>query len=161
VRRYALPSGAGRFFFPRSSRLASDDETFADLRKPEFSYEEAAFVARSPVPLPPPRGRRGWAVGRMLVDEPERTEIATSCSDPGLVVLTRTFDPGWKVQLDGLATEPLRADLALLAVPVPAGEHRIALAYAPRSWRWGRVVSGISLLLVAALWMSAPRRDRP
>jgi hypothetical protein len=173
VRRYALPPGAGRYFFPREARLASDAEVFEKLRSPSFAYDDVAYVAdvdhvahvaqvaESPAPLPPPRARQGFAIGSVVTDEPERTEIATSCSDPGLLVLTRTFDPGWEASVDGLAVSVLRADLAFLALPVPAGEHRVVLTYAPRSWRIGRLVSLASLVLAAALWIAAPRRALP
>jgi uncharacterized membrane protein YfhO len=98
-------------------------------------------------------------VASVLVDEPERTEIATSCSDPGLLVVTRTFDPGWAIVVDDRVAETLRADMAFLGAVVPAGDHRLVLTYQPRSWRYGRWVSAISLVLLAALALAAPSRD--
>jgi hypothetical protein len=57
---------------------------------------------------------------------------------------------------------PVRADLALVAVPVPAGEVAFTLRYAPASVRHGLLIGGVTLLLclglALALWL---RRDRP
>ena len=57
---------------------------------------------------------------------------------------------------------PVRADLTLVAVPVPAGEVAFTLRYAPASVRNGLLTGGVTLLLsvvlALALWL---RRDRP
>lgn len=77
-----------------------------------------------------------------------------------LLVLTRSWDPGWEARVDGEAVPVLRAQLALLAVVVPPGEHRIEIAYRPRSFRIGLGLSAAGLLAVLALALAAPPGGR-
>jgi uncharacterized membrane protein YfhO len=76
-----------------------------------------------------------------------------------LLVLSEVYYPGWKARVDGLPAESLRADLALRAIPVPAGSHRVEMIYRPWTVPAG---IGISLLSImgaglAALWVRRRR----
>jgi hypothetical protein len=163
VLRYGLPPGMGRVFFAREAVVASDDAAFEALRRKEFDPEETAFLDSSPVPLPPRRTARGFALARVVRDEPERSEIALSSSEGGLVVLTRSFDPGWRIRLDDLPLTSLRVDLAFLGVLVPGGEHRLSLSYEPPLYRLGLWLSTLSLLVLLALALAGrrPAGSRP
>ncbi len=154
VLRYALPAGAGRVLFVREVRVAGDDDVWQVLKAPGFEPEAIGFVAGSPGPLPPPRRRNGFSVARVLRDEAESLEVATSTSEPGLMVVTRSWDRGWKASLDGRDVPLLRADLAFQGVLVPAGEHTVRLSYAPSSYRIGAAISGTSLLVLLGLLLS-------
>ncbi len=157
ILRYGLPSGLGRVFFPRDTAVANDDVVFEALRRKEFDPEERAWLDSSPVPLPPRRTARGFALARIVRDEPERAEIAVSASEGGLVVLTRSFDPGWHIRIDDLPVTSLRVDLAFLGVLVPGGEHRLSLSYEPPLYRLGLGLSGASLLVLLALVLAGQR----
>ena len=163
IRRYELPGAVGRAFLPREVRAGGDDDVFEALRRPGFAPEEVAWVASSPVPLPPRRTPKAFFLARFLRDEPERAELAVSTSEPGLVVLTRSFDSGWRARLDGAPVPALRADLAFLGVLVPAGDHRVELEYRPPGYRTGLAISGASFVLLAALVLAGPSplRRRP
>jgi len=162
VRRYDVPEPFGRAFFPLESREATDDETFEALRRSGFDAGRTALVSPDPgaAPLPPPRPSGGWAAARFLSDGAERAEIATSASNPSLLVLTRSWDPGWIVRVDGERTRTRRAQLGLLAVVVPAGEHRLELRYSPTSFRVGLGLSAAGLLAVLALALAGPPGGR-
>jgi hypothetical protein len=163
VLRYRLPPAMGRVFFPREAIVANDEAAFEALRRKGFDPEETAFLDSSPVPLPPRRTSRGFALARVLRDDPERTEIAISASEGGLVVLTRSFDPGWRIRIDELPVTSLRVDLAFLGVLVPGGEHHLSLSYEPPLYRLGLAISGVSLLVLAAVVLAGkrPLRSRP
>jgi len=151
VLRYALPAPAGRFVFVREARVAGDEEVWRALTTPGFEPDAVGFVAGAAVPLPARRPRNGFSVARVVHDEPERLEVATSTSEPGLLVVTRSWDRGWKASVDGREAPLLRADLAFQGVIVPAGEHDIRLSYAPTSFRIGALVTGASLLVLLGL----------
>jgi len=158
VGRWDADGAFGRAWFPESTRVASDDEAFESLRRPGFDPGAVGLVARDPKAGPLPRGRpRGsWAAARFLADEPERAEIATSASSPSLLVLTRSWDAGWEARLDGTPVPLRRAQLALLAVDVPAGEHRLELRYRPLSFRVGLGLSAAGLVGLLALALAGP-----
>lgn len=157
LRLYEIDQRFGRAFFPVEARIATDAEAFESLKTPTFDLERTALVAplREGIRLPARRPPGSWAAARFLADEPERAELSTTASVPALLVLTRTWDSGWKARIDGVAAPVLRADLALQSVVVPAGEHRIELVYAPASFRWGLGFSAAGLLAVLALTLSS------
>ncbi|MHB8800991.1 MAG: YfhO family protein, partial [Thermoanaerobaculia bacterium] len=158
VGRWDAAGAFGRAWFPESSRIAADDETFESLRRPDFDPGVVALVApeERAGPLPPGRPRGSWAAAHFLADEPERAEIATSASAPSLLVLTRSWDAGWEARLDGTPVPLRRAQLALLAVDVPAGEHRLELRYRPLTFRVGLGLSAAGLAGLLALAVAAP-----
>jgi len=162
LRRYELQGAFGRAFFPLQSRVATDAQAFEALRSADFDGGRTALVA--PLPegtlLPPPRPSGSWAVARFLSDGPETAVLATSASAASLLVLTRTWAPGWTARVDGASVPVLRAQLALLALVVPPGEHRVELAYRPVSYRIGLGLSAAGLLGVLALALSGPPGGR-
>jgi hypothetical protein len=162
IRRYAVPGPFGRSWFPQESRVVTDDEAFEELRRPGFDPGKVALVASPPGggPLPPRRPPGSWAAARFLADGPERAELTTTASVPSLLVLTRSWDPGWKALVDGEPVAVLRAQIAFLAVIVPAGEHRLELAYRPSSFRAGLGLSAAGLLAVLALALAGPPGGR-
>ncbi len=162
VRRYRVPNAFGRSYFPSEARRADDDEASRTLRRPGFDPGRLALVAPDPenAPLPPARPAASWAAARFLADEPERAELATSASAPSLLVLTRSWDPGWEARIDGVPVGVLRAQLSLLAVVVPVGEHRLEIAYRPVSFRVGLGLSAAGLLGILALALAAPPGGR-
>jgi hypothetical protein len=65
----------------------------------------------------------------------------SSSKTPGLVVFQKSYLPGWKVKIDSKNTTAVRCDGVLLAVAVPAGEHRIELRFNPTGLRLGIFLS--------------------
>jgi Bacterial membrane protein YfhO len=152
VFRYELSTASGRLFFVREGIVVPNDRAAFDLIRGRSFQAEATAALAEPLDVPPPkRGLHGYAVAKFLVDEPERAEIATICSEPALAVVTRSFDPGWRVTVDDVVVKSVRADLAFIAFVIPGGQHRIGMTYRPASFKIGSMVSIASLVFVGAL----------
>jgi hypothetical protein len=67
--------------------------------------------------------------GLMIEGEAEEFEIGAP-SD-GFLVLSETWNPGWRVEVDGVQTRVLRANYAFSAVAVEKGRHVIRRVYRP------------------------------
>jgi hypothetical protein len=162
LRLYEVPARFGRAFLPTESLVVTDEKAFDALRTKGFDPGRTALVAPPPegTLLPGPRASRSWAAVRFLADEAERAELSTTASSASLLVLTRTWDPGWTAKIDGVPAPVLRAQIALLALVIPPGEHRVELAYRPVSFRFGIGLSAAGLLGVLALALAAPPRGR-
>ena len=80
---------------------------------------------------------------------------------PGFVVLVDTWDPGWQATVDGEPATVLRANLALRAVAVPAGEHLVEMRYRPRSVLVGAGFSGVATALLLGLAWRDRQRTEP
>lgn len=160
VYTFNLAGPLGRAFFARSGRVVSDDAAIAALTQDRFDPEGEALFADDPGPIPPPRSGKGFSALRFLNDLPEETEIATACSEPASVVLTRSWDPGWRVEVDGLPVRAVRTDLFFLGFTVPAGEHRVVLRYRPTSFRIGAALSIVSAVILAGLLLAGGPEPR-
>jgi hypothetical protein len=72
--------------------------------------------------------------------------IRVRSSGPALLTVSRTYHPSWQAEIDGQSVPVIRADHALMAVPLTrSGEHNVVMRYRPRIVR---VAAGIS----AATW---------
>jgi hypothetical protein len=66
-------------------------------------------------------------------------------SGPALLHISRTYHPSWQAEIDGVAVPVLRANHALMAVPLArSGEHRVVMRYRPRIVRLAATVTLIT-----------------
>jgi hypothetical protein len=155
---YALSRAEGRVFFARSAREADDKAAFRAIAAPDFDPESVVLLPPPAGPLPEPRAGKSFSVARVAVDAPEALTVDAECSEAGFLVLTRSYDRGWEARLDGAPAALRRADLALSAVLLPAGVHRLELVYRPVAFRAGAALSVASLVVLAGLILSGQRR---
>jgi hypothetical protein len=101
---------------------------------------------------------------------PGRLTVTAKRATPGLLVLSENWMPGWQITSvrwpENAAPppdEPLRVNLTLLGVPLPAGDVAIEVRYQPQSVRNGLWIGGATLALLAAgavvMW-ARTRRQR-
>jgi Bacterial membrane protein YfhO len=81
----------------------------------------------------------------------DTVRLDVTATAPGMVVLSETYDPGWKAFVDGQQAPVFVADHALRAVPIEAGEHAIELRYEPHSLRLGILISAVFTFLAFAI----------
>ncbi|HEY1250379.1 MAG TPA: YfhO family protein [Thermoanaerobaculia bacterium] len=109
--------------------------------------EEGEAVARDP----------GWveeeASVRLLGRGPSRLALQATAPAPAFLVLTESWERGWRATVDGADAPVLRADAAFRAVRIPAGAHRVEFRYRPPGLREGLLLGGVGLLglLLAAV----------
>ncbi len=83
---------------------------------------------------------------------PSRLRVTLSDNPGGLLVISENWLPGWRV--DSPIPNPqspfpvLRANLTLLALPIPPGDLAFDLVYWPASLNWGLAITGGALLVV-------------
>lgn len=78
--------------------------------------------------------------------------LSTYLAEPGLVVLSDAYYPGWTAYIDDQKRPIYPTNLAMRGVFVEAGQHTLRFAYEPRSLRVGLGVSlGFLLILVAGV----------
>jgi hypothetical protein len=76
----------------------------------------------------------------------EKISVDVNVPAAALLVLSENYYPGWQATVDGQPTEIIRANLALRAVPVPAGQHHIEIWYDPLSFKLGALITLITLV---------------
>ena len=78
--------------------------------------------------------------------------------EPGVLVVTDNYYPGWvaeRVEANGdvKRADLFPCDLAFRGVYVPAGHHVVRLTYRPGSFRLGAALSGFVLLALVMAWL--------
>jgi hypothetical protein len=97
----------------------------------------------------------------------DTVRLDVTATAPGMVVMSDTYDPGWKAYVDGKQVQVYVADHALQAVPIEAGAHTIELRYEPLSLRLGILISAAFTVFAFAIAFALglrtlrTRKERP
>ncbi len=91
---------------------------------------------------------------------PERIVIDVTAPQPGYLVLTDAYYPGWLATVDDKPVEVERADILFRAVKIPAGQHRVELRYQPQSFTFGLLISIGTVVVLGGAWLAVRRRNR-
>jgi len=80
--------------------------------------------------------------------EPDRVSILTASKCPAILVLTDTYDDGWKAYMDGKEVPILHANYLFRGIALEPGVHRVEFAYKPFSFKLGTILCAIALISV-------------
>ena len=131
-------------------RTTNDERSAADEGEASLVIGRSSFVLRRP------------SLERLAAN---RLKVNVAEGPGGLLIISENWMPGWRVEnpvcggdpdcagaappLDSLPLlQPVRADLTLIGVPIPAGQVSFELVYDPASVRIGFGISLIALLLI-------------
>ena len=140
-----------RTFLVGDYQLEKEKQKIVDLiLNPKFPLEERVILEK---PLPADSILDNQAVGKaeLLNYQPNKIEIETSSSGNKLLFLSDNFYPGWKAEIDDQEVEIYRANYTFRAIFVPQGDHRVVFFYRSDSFRWGIVLTLVSLAIVIIL----------
>ncbi len=138
--------------------VASDDEALARLRDPAFDPFGTVLV-HDGAPGGGPFGSDG-ATGVDSRTPAGHVDARTDGAAPGWLVFSEVWHPGWRATIDGAPAPIARADVALMAVAVPPGAHRVSLAFHDPWVGRGVGVSALAALGLAAWWAAAWAAER-
>jgi hypothetical protein len=162
---YRIPRALPRaYFVPVADWVGSESEAITRLTAPDFDSRQEVVIIKDKVEGPVPTGAPTESIQSHLknqagdiwpvsVDEQNGGQVllTVEAPEPGFVVLTDTFYPGWQVTLNGQPTPIYQANLAFRAVAVKAGSHKISFSYQPRSVTIGLLISLITILAMV-IW---------
>ncbi|MBI3782771.1 MAG: YfhO family protein [Deltaproteobacteria bacterium] len=140
----ALPRS---FFVPEDRARIAPVDCVAAVQDSGFDPARDLFVDRlNPTsPLQPVT----TAVNVEIIGyQPVEVQLRVDAPQPGFVVLTDAFFPGWRADVDGSETEILQADCFFRALHVARGAHTVRLRYVPDSFRNGMLISLATLAAV-------------
>jgi hypothetical protein len=148
---------------PRARDVPDDAEQLQILARPEFDPRQEVLLAASPasgsVSGDPITGS-GNGAGQVGVRSYGATrmefEVQGAPSDSYLLLGEIDF-PGWRAEVDGAERPILRADYALRAIPLAAGDRLVRLTYEPASLRLGALITVLAAAIGAVLWWQGDR----
>jgi len=124
-------------------------DAFRTLKRDPQLPRRASVIEATVLPALPAAAR-----GRVAVHYPDDAHVVLqSESDTGgLVVLHDSYAPGWTARVDGAETPIYPVNVLSRGVVVPAGRHRVTMAYIPPGLIPG---AAIALLTLAGLLLFA------
>lgn len=153
---YRLPGEARRIRVVYAARTVADgDAALTAVASPDFDPASEVILEADDPGARANHSITQSPIAQSLTASPNAVTIPVSLRQPGWVVLSDTYYPGWFVFVDGRPATLLHADFAFRAVAVEAGDHVVEFRYEPRSFQTGLWVSaaGWLLWLGAALWL--------
>jgi hypothetical protein len=152
---------ARAFFVPGYVVVGDPAEALAVLGSSGFDPRASVILEKEPAPLTSP-GDAQPGLSQVEVAEytPNKVVVQVNLSADGFLVLSDLYYEGWRAFVDGVEHEVYRADYALRAVQLEAGEHQIEFAFDPMSFRIGLMVSVVSVLVLVALTGVLLRREK-
>ncbi|GIW10194.1 MAG: hypothetical protein KatS3mg061_1251 [Dehalococcoidia bacterium] len=162
VNLYVLPEPLPRAYVVHTAEVIPEDSrALRTLLSPNFDPGQQAILDRPPAIVPSGRQARSPATVRDLA--PDRLEVETTLTEPGILVLAEVYYPGWRATVNGQPAEILRTQYTLRGVALPAGSHRVEFVFDPLAVKLGLAISAATLLLTLlalgglALWR--PKRQ--
>jgi Bacterial membrane protein YfhO len=135
--------------------VAAEDEhaALAAITEPSFDSKRTVVLEPNAKPLSPNLTRSDLSITEARIEmlSPTQMRIETDDSNFGYLVLTDTFYPGWRAEMDGQPQEIYRANYLFRALSVPPGRHTVTYVYNPLSFNLGAMITGGALLIVLGL----------
>ena len=110
-------------------------------------------------PLPAIRQDPGATVTLLAAGE-QTYKFAYKAATPSVLRVALPYFPGWRATIDGAPCTILKADYAMTAIVVPAGDKQLELSFRSTYFRTGAALSGCGVLLLIALGTLARRQHR-
>jgi hypothetical protein len=132
-----------------TQNVADDEDAVRLLLDENFERRHVALTVQ-PTGLPSQPDLLATPA-QVIQYEPRRVVIEATTTQPGLLVLGDQYYPGWGVTVNGLREPILRTNHVMRGVLLPPGEHRLIFSFEPFTWRLGRLLSGVGLLLILVM----------
>lgn len=159
VQIYQNRNALSRAFVVHRAVLAAEEDAAVTLmQRPDFDPSAEAVVEGSLSEDRLAALDRSPAVDGSSVEithySDNRVELLARMDNPGLLVFSDAYYPGWKAYVDGEQVPIYPTDVALRSVFLTAGEHSVEFTYSPTSFRLGAAVTiaSLALLLIYAIW---------
>ena len=86
--------------------------------------------------------------------EKDRVYGEISLPETRILQLAIPWSQGWTALIDGRETPLLKSDILYMAVVLPEGDHTVVLTYRTPYLKEGFFVSAVSMILLAAAWLT-------
>jgi hypothetical protein len=155
---YDFNPGARRTYVVPEAGMGPDFQwQLEGLFQPRFDPAKKVLVSERP---PPPSGVPGPGVApsaTFVEDGLNRVVIRAGLPADGYLVLLDTYNPDWRVDVDGAPAPLMRGNALFRAVHLTPGTHLVTFTYRPLQFYRGASISAVTALALA-LWCLVERR---
>src|SRR5262249_39272738 len=144
---YENPRALPRALVVHNAVPMTDDQFYARMDDGTFDPARMAAVS-SPPPADLPVGASSPSSETTSIRaadgaNPNDIRVNVDLAQPGLLVISNVWYPGWSAVVDGRAQPVERVDATFQGVYLPAGSHDVRLIFAPASLRVGLALAAI------------------
>jgi hypothetical protein len=131
-------------------------------RLPDGSVFDPSHTAlvEDPIGFPVAWGSVAGDFASVVLDGGRISRIHTRSAARRFLVMSESYDPGWRARVDGAPATVHRCNFTFMGVDLPAGEHEVKLIYRPRSLLIGGGISAVALAVLLALFLPPQQRSR-
>jgi hypothetical protein len=148
-----------RFFAVRNVILEFRDDLFIEKLKNNEDWANTALLDELAIEAPrqrpdffaprPPNAPN--AITRITDSQPTSYRMHVTAPRWTLIASSIPLWPGWRIERNGHAVQPIRVNGAFLGFAVPPGETDVHVYYAPWTWRVGLLLAGVAVGALAVL----------
>jgi hypothetical protein len=84
--------------------------------------------------------------------DPLRVMVEAEANQPGFLVLSDLYYPGWEATVDGEMVPVHEANASVRAVPLDEGTHTVTFRFKPKPLLYGAMISAVSALVLVVVW---------
>lgn len=155
---YRSDTAMPRAFVVQQARVVPDGEALDFVTDEDEPARRTAYLAAGE----PLNGEPCDSNARIVEEGAHFQRVEVDACAEGYLIVSDTFYPGWRAEVDGARATLYRADYALRAVRVTKGHHAVVFRYRPRSFAVGAALTAVALVgLAAALGRRAGARRAP
>ncbi len=128
------------------------DAAVAYMAGPQFDMRGEVVLEEEPDRAFAEGAARPSRPPRVTVEshQPDRVVVSADMSANGWLVLTDTWYPGWRAEVNGRSAGILKADGNFRAVALPAGASKVVFAYRPFGVLLGMLLTALGAVCLAA-----------
>lgn len=145
----------GRIFY--SFKETSQIDAWTQLTADRIPAQTALIDGKVQIPSRNSEPRNG---ALMLEDLRNQISYEVQTDEPGLLVTSESFYPGWRATVNGRTSPVFRANGVMRAVEIPKGTSIVKFEFKPVSYRYGLGVTLLSVLLLSFYFWSRFRGRR-
>ena len=139
--------------------IKGDTEQMNAVRETSFDPLRSVVLDSLPAELAEVTSNAEFTGNVEIVDsDVNGYRFSVQASTPGILVVSQNFYPGWKATINGSRASVFPADHALTGIAVPGGHYDVDFEFQPSSFKFGALLSIISVTLLAGLL--ATTKDR-
>jgi hypothetical protein len=148
---------------PQAMFLSGRDRIFSKLKNPEFNLKRCVVLETKVGMCQTKKIKEGsfgasieFPTPEIMRYEPDEVAISARLPQPGYLVLSDTWHPGWRVWVDGEEGEVLCANYIMRAVHLDKGCHKVLFRYEPIYFKLGLGISILSFATITLLCIAFP-----
>jgi hypothetical protein len=152
------PHAARAYVVPDALMGADVGWQIEGLFQERFKPADGVLVSETP---PPAAGTPGAPVkpAALIVDDhANRVVVRAGLPTDGYLALLDSYDPNWRVNVDGTPAQLMQANGLFRAVHLTPGEHTVVFSYHPRALYLGAAITALTGVGLLVLWLVDRRR---